>query len=229
MEQCPNCGVFMRRTIEPDGSEGWLCLTCPDDAVLDAVTAAREALGLDPRSETCAFAFGLADALAGSQAASGRSPSVVAAACLYLGSRLADDKYGQEEVADAAGTSASALRRSTDGTILYRELYDATDYPTTFPLKADPHPVIDLDGWRAHLEETSKDTSVKTAVSDVRRFAVWYDGTGDPTPAAVARWLAHQARRGFAAPTIERRYESVQQYFAWAGLGDLRERRPAES
>lgn len=227
-KQCSECGVFQRRIITPDG-ENWLCLTCPDSPVFDALTDARETLDLDPRTDMSAFAFGVADALTTSDAAIGRSPRVIAAACLYIGSILAADPYDQQTIADAAGVSASSLRRSTNGDILYRELYEATDYPDAYPLDdPDPHDAVDLAGWRSHLEAAGNSpSSVKTAVSDVRRFAVWYDGDGTPEPADVAAWLANQARQEYAPATIERRYESMQQYFEWAGLGDLRQRHPA--
>lgn len=221
-EQCDDCGVFKRRIMTPDG-EDWLCLNCATDPIFDALTETREALDLDPRTDTCAFAFGIANALAGTQVVSGRSPRVVAAACLYSGSIIAIEKIDQKDIAEAAGISASALRRSTNGTILYRELYEATDYPDTYPLESDPNDAVDLEGWRKHLRSTNKATSAKTAVSDVRRFAVWYDGEGDPEPGDVAAWLANQARQGYAPATIERRYESVQQYFEWADIGEIRE------
>lgn len=226
-EQCPECGVFMRRVFTPDGEE-WLCLNCPDDPIFDALTEAREALHLDPRTDTCAFAFGIADALVGSEVVSRLSPKVVAASCLYIGSILAVEKIDQSDVADAAGVSAVSLRRSTNGVMLYQKLYEATDFPDAYVLDPDPHESIDLDGWRAHLEGTGmKGTAVKTAVSNVRRFAIWYDGDGDPEAVDVAAWMANQARQENAPSTIRRSYESLQQYFEWAGLGELRSRKPA--
>lgn len=223
---CPDCGVFQRRIRTPLGGEGWLCLNCPDDPLYDAVGDIREALGIPSRGQpsgepdTAAFAFGLADALSGEQVTSGRPPRVIAASCIYLGSILADDKYAQSEITDAADLSPSVIRKH------YRELYEASGYKAHFGAidqgsRDDTHDAIDLEGWRAYLDDHHAPTTAKTDTSNVRRFAVWYDGEGDPTAEDVEGWLEHLADEGFAPPTIETRFDAMEHYFEWAGLGEL--------
>lgn len=218
-EHCDECGVFQRRVALVDGSEGWLCLNCSEDPVIEAVSDIRSELGLDPRDDICAFAFGLAEV----QESHG-SPRVTAASCIYLGSILADgEKLTQAAIAEAADISTSAIRQS------YREVYESSGYADAFGEIAaggrhpeEPNPVIDVDGWRDHLEaKGATDGAVKTAASNVRRFAKWYAGEGDPTAEDVADWLEYLAGEGYSPSTINSRWADMRQYFEWAGLGEL--------
>lgn len=237
-DRCPDCGVFPRRIKTADG-EARLCLNCSDDPVIAEVSALRKALDLDPRAGTCAFAFGLADALPTADEVVAETvfiegvgmerPRIVAAACIYVGSILADDRLSQTAIAEAADISEVSIRKN------YREFYDATGFAEAYgPVDRgainddDPHAAIDLEGWRGHLEaqDLSSD-AVKSDVSNVRRFAVWYDGEGDPEPGDVAAWLAQLAADGYASRTIENRYDNLRRYFEWAGLGELKVRRKA--
>lgn len=227
--RCDDCGVFQQRTTEAGGSKGWLCLNCSTDPAIEAVADVRDALGLNKRidaeARTCAFAFGLADSLANQEITHGRSPVTVAAACVYLGSILADNKLMQSEIADAAGTSTSAFRGS-GSSAHYRDLYEASGYADHFGdiekgQRDHTNPVIDLDGWRDHLETRQNADTVKANVSNVRRFAVWYDGNDQPTADDAEAWLGYLADEGYAPSTIEGRYESLRDYFKWADLGAL--------
>lgn len=218
-DRCAECGVYNRRIITADGDEARLCLNCNEESLIEAVSELREKLDLDPRDEVCAIAFGMADALVGTPPADSRRDYIVAAACLYVASIIEDDRITQPELAAVANTSTSGIRQS------YREIYDASGFEAVFGAikrgqhnPGDPHPDIDLEGFRAHLDASNSRKAVKSTVSDVRRFAVWYDGSALPTPDDVERWLHHLADDGFAPATIESRYQNVSQYFKWANL-----------
>lgn len=242
-ERCPVCGLSQQRIRTPDGGEAWLCVNCNDHTFIDATRAVRDALELDKRVDfdavTCAFAFGIAETLTDTPGVGSKHPDVIAASCLYLGSILAratlDDgeKLTQPELADAAGVSEISIRKT------YRELYEASGYADAYGEirqgridPGDPHPAIDVEGWRDHLEaQGNARETVKNDVSIVRRFAMWYDGADAEPPDSgdVAAWLAQLAGEGFASATIEGRYETLQQYFKWADLGELRARSRVET
>lgn len=180
------------------------------------------------RNEAPAFALGLADALADDPDAgliADHLRDTVAAACVYLGSILDGEKLTQDAVTDAAGVSSSALRQA------YRDLYDASGFADTYgeigPGGTAPeavNPAIDVEGWRNHLAaKGSTHGAVKTATSNVRRFAKWYEGADAPTAEDVSAWLQHLATEGYAPSTIHSRWGDIRAYFEWAGLGELEE------
>lgn len=225
-KQCADCGTWQRRLFRADGSEDWLCVNCAREAdrVIAALDATVDELDIDARDETAWYAFGIADAIRQSAAVSGRSPAVVAAACVYLGSILADEKLTQDDVTDAADVSQSTVRDT------YRDLYDASGYADEFgpieggelqPEDVSVNPNIRLDVWREEIEQRQKRESVKATVSNVRRFAYWYDGDSEPDSDDASAWLGRQAEQGYSPSTIEGRYSSLRQYFSWAGLGEL--------
>lgn len=235
-ERCDDCGSFQQRTRTADGGSDWLCLNCATDPLFDAIVAIRDRLGLNKRDErdasTCAFAFGIAAELAGEQLLVGRAPSAAAAKCIYLGSILAGNDLRQADVAAAADTSTAALRGSGNAQH-YRDLFEASGFADHYGTirqgeliaQTDPDDInesIDLDGWREHLSDRGFErSSMKAAVSNVRRFAAWYGGDGPPGAEAIEGWLSHLAEQGYAPSTIEGRWGSIRQYAEWAGVDGL--------
>lgn len=208
----------MRRVLTPDG-EDWLCLNCNEDRNIEAVTEVREDLGLDPRDDICAYAYGIAEAIAGSEQDESRRSTIIAGAAIYLGSILAGDKITQPEISKASKTSESAIRQC------YLDIYEQSGFEEAFgPIErgehnpGTPNDHIRLRHFKAGMRRRKSDKAIKSAVSDVRRFAIWYDGEDPPEPADVEAYLLHIAEEGYAPATIESRYQNLHQYFKWADL-----------
>lgn len=230
-QRCDECNTFMRRIYTPSGDKGWLCKRCAQEeetvtetSIIGGVDDTLDALGVDPRDEVAYFSFGLADTLRFTEAVSGVKPHVVSAACVYLGSILAEDKFTQPEVTDAADVSTTTMRNN------YHDLFDASGFAETYgyiqngELRSEDqtvNPNIHLDEWSESLEDRQVKESLKATVSNVRRFAYWYDGDDEPTSDDVREWLSVLASEGFSPATIEARYSSLKQYFRWRGLGEL--------
>lgn len=221
-ERCPDCNVYMRKVKHPETGEGWLCTNCGiDDPILEKTKEVLEELERT-RGETGALAFALAQDVAG-EVGDNLDDETVAAGCVYLASIMAGDKLNQPHVGEAAGVGQVTVRKH------YKDIYEASGWEEHFgPIERGelaeeetPHDSIDLDGWAEHTRDRNSDAAAKASLSDLRRFAVWYDGDGDPDAEDVSAWLAHLASEGYAPATLERRYGTLRQYFAWAGLGEL--------
>lgn len=216
-ERCGECGTFMRKAKAPAG-DYWLCTNCgSDDPLLRAVKEIVADLGLT-REDTGAFAFGLADAVDFDEIfTDNKSAQVVAAACVYVASILAENKLTQPDVAEVASVSVTSIRDT------HSKIYDGSGFAEHYgPIKAgkrdpdEPNPWFDIDGWREHLASNHSKDAIKASASNVRRFAVWYDGDGKPSVGSVRGWLAYMVDEGFAPTTIEGRFNALRKYLEWA-------------
>lgn len=214
-ERCPDCGRNQRKAAGPDGEFG-VCLSCEsENEVLGEVRdLVDELFGRTHGDEAAAFAFGIADSIDMEDMGwSSKSEEAVAAACVYLGSIIAGDKLTQSEIEAVADANVT---RET-----YAPIYEASGYEAHYgPIEAGKldrvNPWFDIEAWRDHLDGLghSKD-AIKSAASNVRRFAVWYDGEGEPTAADVRGWLEDMSAE-YAPATIEGRFNALRKYLDWA-------------
>lgn len=214
-ERCPECGRNQRKAAGPEGNFG-VCLSCQseDEVLAEVRVLVDELFGRTHGDEAAAFAFGIADSIdMGEMGWSSKSEEAVAAACVYLGSIIAGDKLTQSEIEEVSNANVT---RET-----YAPIYEASGYEAYYgPIESGKldrtNPWFDIEGWRAHLDEQghSRD-AIKSAASNVRRFAVWYDGAGEPAVEDVHGWLDSMTSE-FAAATIEGRFNALRKYLDWA-------------
>lgn len=218
-ERCGDCGTFKRTARGPSG-DYWLCATCEseEDEVISSVKEiVTELFGKEGREDTAAIAFGLADAIDFEDLfSSGKSAEGVAAACVYVASILAGEKITQPEIAEIADVSVTSIRDT------HQTVYRGSGFEDHYgPIEGgeldpdQPHPWFDVDGWKDRLLEDHSPNAAKASASNVRRFAVWYEGDGPPTEADVRAWFDHLVDEDFAPSTIEGRYNALRNYMGW--------------
>lgn len=227
-ERCPDCGRNQRKAVGPEGDFG-VCLSCEseNEILAEVRTLVDELFGRTHGDEAVAFAFGLADNIDMEDMGwSSKSEEAVAAACVYLGSIIAGDKLTQSEIEEVSDANVT---RET-----YAPIYEASGYEAHYgPIEAGKldrtNPWFDIEGWRAYQDEQGHSkNAIKSAASNVRRFAIWYDGDGEPTVDDVRGWLDSMTEE-YAADTIEGRFNALRKYLDWADAAvdvdavDLRE------
>jgi len=83
----------------------------PDAEITDpAAYADRFATAVDADAETAWLASDMAGAVAGSHFATGKSPAIIGASCLYVAGLLAEDTHSQRTIAAATPVSAMSIR-----------------------------------------------------------------------------------------------------------------------